>query len=251
MNRQIFKYIPALLFSLFLLIVWEYYSIHSPESKIFFPAPSTVIKSLLVNREIIFNHTLQTAAETVIGFGIAIVLGFVLSIFLSLSPHLRRMLYPLIIISQTIPLIALAPLLLVWFGFDLVPKVIMVVLFCFFPITLVFTGALMAVENDFINLLESMNATKWKILTMVRIPLALPSFFSGLKIAATYAMTGAIVGEFVGGYQGLGIYMVTASNSHAYGPVFAAIAVASLLTIFLVLIVTLLERIIIPWHFQK
>ena len=235
MNRQIFKYIPALLFSLFLLIVWEYYSIHSPESKIFFPAPSTVIKSLLVNREIIFNHTLQTAAETVIGFGIAIVLGFVLSIFLSLSSHLRKMLYPL----------------MVWFGFDLVPKVIMVVLFCFFPITLVFTGALMAVENDFINLLESMNATKWKILTMVRIPLALPSFFSGLKIAATYAMTGAIVGEFVGGYQGLGIYMVTASNSHAYGPVFAAIAVASLLTIFLVLIVTLLERIIIPWHFQK
>lgn len=251
MIKNILKYFPAVLFSFILILIWEYYSKHFAEGTLFFPSPTQVLNALVLNREVLLVHTIQTALETFIGLSIAIILGFVMSLVLSMSSRLRRILYPFLIFSQTIPLIALAPLLLIWFGFDLTPKVIMVVLFCFFPITLVFTGALMAVQSDYINLLESMNATKWQILNIIRIPFAMPSFFSGLKIAATYAMTGAIVGEFVGGFQGLGIYMETASNSHSYAPVFAAIVVASGLTIFLVLMVSIIEKLVIPWHFHK
>lgn len=250
-NHVYFKYWPSIIFGLMVLSVWEVYTGIVRESVLYLPSPSSIINSLVINRDIIIIHTAQTALETAIGFTLAIVLGFSLSILITIFPLFRRIIFPHIIISQTIPFIALAPLLLIWFGFDLVPKVIMVLLFCFFPITISTTGALINVNRDMINLLKSMNASSWQIMRLVRIPIALPSFFSGAKIAATYSVGGAIVGEFVGSYRGLGILMQTSANSHAYSLVFAAILIAVILSFILFKMVCMAEKLIIPWHFRQ
>ncbi len=152
------------------------------------------------------------------------------------------------ITSQTIPIIALAPLLLIWFGFDIGPKIIVVTLYCFFPIAVACADGLAGAEPEMLNLLKSMNASRWQILWLVRLPQAMPAFFSGLRIAATYSVTGAIVGEFVGAYQGLGIYMQREANSFGTVQVFAAILVTAALSLLLFGLVSLIERIALPWY---
>ena len=179
---------------------------------------------------------------------VAIVFGLILAITLEISRWSRRAVYPLLVISQTIPIIALAPLLLIWFGIDLGPKVFVVALYCFFPIAVACADGLADAEPELINLLKSMHASRWQILWLVRLPGAMPSFFSGLRIAATYGVTGAIFGEYVGAYQGLGIYMQLSVNSHAIVLVFAAILVTAVLSLLLFGLVSLIERIALPWY---
>jgi len=186
--------------------------------------------------------------ETIIGLGLAIVLGVSFAIVLRLSARIRQALYPLLIASQTIPIIALAPLLLIWFGFTLLPKIIVVTLFCFFPIAVAFFDGMEKISPQFIKLLQSMGATRLQILYLAEMPGALPSFFSGLRIAAAYSVTGAIVGEYVGGYQGLGIYMQNAAHSYAVTLVFVTIVIASLLSLLLFAAVAVLEKIFVPWN---
>jgi len=148
-------------------------------------------------------------------------------------------------------MIALAPLLLIWFGFTLLPKVIVVTLYCFFPIAVAFADGMEKVNPQLIKLLQSMGASRIKILWLAEIPGALPSFFSGLRIAAAYSVTGAIVGEYVGGYQGLGVFMQNAAHSYAVALVFVVIIVTSLLSILLFGLVSVLEYFLIPWHRKK
>jgi ABC-type nitrate/sulfonate/bicarbonate transport system permease component len=161
---------------------------------------------------------------------------------------MRRAIYPLLITSQTIPIIALAPLLLIWFGYNIGPKVLVVALYCFFPIAVACADGLAAAEPELIKLLRSMRATRWQILWLVRLPGAMPSFFSGLRIAATYSVTGAIFGEYVGAEKGLGIYMKLEANSFATIQVFAAILVTAVLSLLLFGLVSLIERIALPWY---
>lgn len=244
------RYLPTLLFTLFLIFVWELYSGSFSESRLFLPAPSSIFQTFLVNKDIIFLHTIQTVWETIIGFIIAVIFGLSLSLLFTLSPFIKRTIYPLLVVSQTIPLIILAPLLLIWFGFGITPKIIMVVLFCFFPITIATTDALSNVNHDLINLYISMNASKYQILKLIRLPSSLPAFFSGMKIAATYGVSGAIVGEYVGAKEGLGIYMNIAASSHAFSLVFAVIFVVVFLSLTLFSIISIFERLTIPWHFR-
>jgi ABC-type nitrate/sulfonate/bicarbonate transport system permease component len=178
----------------------------------------------------------------------AILLGLFLAILLDISTWIRRAVYPLLVTSQTIPMIALAPLLLIWFGFSLEPKVIVVTLYCFFPIAVACADGLLGTDPDLVRLMRSMRASRWQILWLVRLPGAMPSFFSGLRIAATYSVTGAIFGEYVGAYQGLGIYMETAAHSFAIVLVFAAILVTAVLSLLLFGLVALIERIALPWY---
>jgi ABC-type nitrate/sulfonate/bicarbonate transport system permease component len=172
----------------------------------------------------------------------------VLAVMLETSLWMRRAIYPLLVVSQTIPIIALAPLLLIWFGFGLEPKVIVVTLYCFFPIAVACADGLAGAEPALLKLLRSMHASRWQILWLVRLPGAMPSFFSGLRIAATYSVTGAIFGEYVGAYRGLGIYMQTAANSFAIVLVFAAILVTAVLSLLLFGLVSLIERLALPWY---
>ncbi|HEX8931941.1 MAG TPA: ABC transporter permease [Patescibacteria group bacterium] len=241
-------YFYSLILSLFLLIVWEVIVDLWHINVQILPSPSNIFSAFLANYALLLPHIGQTMLETVIGLILATILGVGVAIMLRFSQLLKKAIYPLLIFSQTIPMIALAPLLLIWFGFGILPKVIVVTLYCFFPIAVAFADGMEKVSPQLIRLLQSMGASRLKILWLAEIPGALPSFFSGLRIAAAYSVTGAIVGEYVGGYQGLGIFMQNAAHSYAVALVFVVIIVTSLLSILLFGLVSVLEYFFIPWH---
>jgi ABC-type nitrate/sulfonate/bicarbonate transport system permease component len=242
------EFFPALLIILGLLFIWEAYARSGFISGSVLPAPSHILQALIAQRRVIMGHTLQTASEALIGLSIAVVLGIFFGTIIFLSSKLRKALYPLLVVSQTIPLIALAPLLLIWFGFDLLPKVVIVVLYCFFPITVAVSDGLVNADSHLVDLLKSMKASRWQTLQYVQMPAALPAFFSGLKISATYAITGAIVGEYVGAYKGLGIYMQSAAHSDAIDLVFASILVIIVLSLILLSFVIVVGKLCMPWR---
>ena len=246
--RWLAGYGPAFVLAVTLLVFWELSVRVGQVSPRVLPAPIAIVQALISNWGIIYDNTIQTLLETVLGMVVAILLGLLLAILLDTSSWMRRAIYPLLITSQTIPIIALAPLLLIWFGYDIGPKVLVVALYCFFPIAVACADGLAGAEPELIKLLRSMRATRWQILWLVRLPGAMPSFFSGLRIAATYSVTGAIFGEYVGAEKGLGIYMKLEANSFATVQVFAAILVTAVLSLLLFGLVSLIERIALPWY---
>ena len=224
-----------------LIIFWEIYVRAGFINVRVLPPPSLVIESLFTHWDDLFPHILLTLFETVIGFLIATILGFITAIIIDISPKIKKTIYPLLVISQTVPIIVLAPLLLLWFGFGILPKIIIVVLYCFFPIAIAGADGLFQTKKQFMKLLKAMNATYWQGLLLVRLPSSLPTFFSGLKIAATYSVAGAIVGEFTGAYLGLGVYMQQAANSYSIDLVFASIFVIIILSLLMIKTVTFFE----------
>jgi len=246
--RRLAGYGPALVLAVTLLVLWELYVRAGNVSVQVLPSPIAIIQALFNNWSIIYDNTLQTLLETVLGLTLAAILGLLLAITLDISSWMRRAVYPLLITSQTIPIIALAPLLLIWIGYDIRPKLIVVTLYCFFPIAVATVDGLASAEPELIKLLHSMRATRWQILHLVRLPGAMPAFFSGLRIAAAYSVIGAIFGEYVGAEKGLGIYMQKAANSFATINVFAAILVTTILSLLLFGLVSLIERIALPWY---
>ena len=249
--RKLLNYFPAILFFIILLSFWQAIVDFFKINPLLLPAPSVIFFVFLDHAIVLVPHILQTLLETITGLFLAITFGSLVAIALRLSSLVRKALYPLIIISQTIPIIALAPLLLIWFGFTILPKVIIVTLVCFFPITVAFVDGMEKINPQIITLLQSMGASRLQILYIAELPGALPSFFSGLRIAAAYSVTGAVVGEYVGGYQGLGIYMQNAAHSYATALVFVVIVITSLLSIVLFGAVAILEYILLPWHKRK
>jgi ABC-type nitrate/sulfonate/bicarbonate transport system permease component len=246
--RKLAAYGPAIILLIVLLAIWQVYVQVSQVSPLFLPSPTAIIAALVQNWPIIYDNTVQTLLETVLGMLLATAFGLAMAILLDVSGWIRRAIYPLLVTSQTIPMIALAPLLLIWIGYDIRSKLIVVIIYCFFPIAVAVADGLASVEPELINLLRSMRATRWQILWMVRLPAAMPSFFSGLRIAATYSVVGAIFGEYVGAEKGLGIYMQRATNSFATAQVFAAIVVTAVLSLLLFGLVSLIERIALPWY---
>lgn len=235
------KYILSYILIVFLLIFWEIYVRAGFINARILPPPSLIFEALFTHWDSLLPHVIQTLLEAVIGFLIATILGFTTAILMDVSPKINKAVYPLLIISQTVPIIALAPLLLLWFGFGILPKIIIVALYCFFPIAIAGAGGLSQTKKQFMKLLSSMNATYWQGLSLVRLPSSLPSFFSGLKIAATYAVAGAIVGEYVGAYQGLGVYMQQAANSFSVALVFASIFITIILSFIILKVVMIVE----------
>jgi ABC-type nitrate/sulfonate/bicarbonate transport system permease component len=246
--RRLAGYGPAFVLVVTLLALWQLYVGAGNISSQVLPTPTAIVRALIDNRGIIYDNTVQTLLETVLGIVAATLLGLLLAVMLDISQWLRRAIYPLLVTSQTIPIIALAPLLLIWLGYDIRPKLIVVTLYCFFPIAVACADGLAGAEPELIKLLRSMRASRWQILRLVRLPGAMPAFFSGLRIAATYSVTGAIVGEFVGAEKGLGIYMQREANSFATVQVFAAILVTAALSLLLFGLVSLIERIALPWY---
>ena len=246
--HKLASYAPALILTVTLLAFWQLYVQASRISPLFLPSPVAIVAALVNNWPIIYDNTVQTLLETVLGILLATLFGFTMAILLDVSSRVRRAIYPLLVTSQTIPMIALAPLLLIWIGYDIRSKLIVVIIYCFFPIAVAVADGLASVEPELIQLLRSMRATRWQILWMVRLPAAMPSFFSGLRIAATYSVVGAIFGEYVGAEKGLGIYMQRATNSFATAQVFAAILVTAVLSLLLFGLVSLIERIALPWY---
>lgn len=246
-NKQLITFGPALVILATLILLWQVFVVITHISNQILPAPSAIFAAFTRNWEIILPHIQQTLTETLLGIIIAILLGVIIAVLLDLFPWIRRAIYPLLITSQTIPIIALAPLLLIWLGFDIWSKVIVVTLFCFFPIAINTGDGFARVDPDLLVLFKSMNASYFATMRHLKFPSSLPSFFSGLKIAVTYSITGAMVGEYVGAEKGLGIFIQTSANNYAITLVFATIFVTSILSLLLFAIVLMLENFFIRY----
>jgi len=230
-----------------LLTLWEaYVRLAAPPPSIL-PAPTRVARASVDAADLIWWHTRQTLAETLAGFALAVAVGAVCATLIDFFPLVRRALLPLLITSQTIPIIALAPLLVLWFGYGVLPKVLIVALVCFFPIVVATVHGLAAADPELLKLYRTFGASRTQIFRRVRVPTALPSFFTGVRIAITYSVIGAIFGESVGAPRGLGIFLQTAKNSYRTDLVFGMIAVTAALSLGLYALAAAIERLAIPW----
>lgn len=243
------EYAPPLFLSALLLAVWQASTWLWRIEPYLLPSPSRIVSAGVQARGLLGQHVQQTLRETLLGFGIALASGIAFAVAIDTSSLLRRALYPLLVVSQTVPTMAIAPLLVIWLGYTIWPKIIVVGLVCFFPIVVTTADGLRSADPELLALLQSMGATRRQVFFKVRVPGALPGLFSGIKIAVTYSVIGAIIGEWVGASQGLGVFMLRAQNSFRTDWVFAAIGISSLLSILLFLAVTLVERIVLHWHY--
>ena len=229
------------------LVVWELACRSSLVPAFLLPAPTQVVSALIDDAALIASHSLTTLAEAAAGLAIGVALGFAAAVLMDRFELFRLAVMPLATISQTIPTVAIAPLLVLWLGYGLLPKIVLIALTTFFPVTISLASGLASVDPDQIDLLRTMGATEAQIFRRAKLPAAAGELFSGLRIAAAYAIVGAVIAEWLGGYSGLGVYMTRVRKSFAYDRMFASIIVISSLTLALMRAVDAIERVALPW----
>ena len=247
LRRLTGSWLPAALIVLVLLGIWEGYVRLWAVPKWLLPAPSVIAMTLVVSRELLLDHTLVTFVEVVVGFGLSLLCGVLLACGIAASRTLERALYPFVIASQMVPIIVIAPLLLIWVGYGLTPKIIVVALTAFFPIVVNMVDGLKSVDPDAVNLLRTMGASRWQIFVKVQVPTSLPFLFSGLRVAMAVSVIGAVIGEWVGSSQGLGYLMIRSKPQFLTERVFAAIVILSVMGVALFVLVGVIEKLAIPW----
>ena len=230
-----------------LLVLWEAYCRTSAISPFVLPSPTRIVSALWDFRADAVRHTGTTLTEAIIGFAVALALAVGAAVAMDRVVAVRRALYPLLVGSQTIPIVAIAPLLVIWFGFGIEPKVIVIVLITFFPIVVALLDAFAGTPADATDLLATFGATDRQTFRLLRWPAALPALFTGIRIAVPYAVVGAVFGEYVGAAQGLGIWMQISQNAFRTDLVFGAVLITAVVSIALFLGVGLVERAAIPW----
>jgi len=251
-GRRAFRVVPSLLIVIALIALWQLYASVGHLGEDVLPSPSRVAEQGWANRGDLWNNTLPTLRATLLGFSCSLVVGFLLSVLIDASLTARRAVLPLLVVTQTLPLIAIAPLVVLWFGFGLAPKVLLVAFVTFFPITVGLIEGYAAADPDADKLLRAMGAGRWRIFRTLRLPTALPYFFAGLRIAITYAVVAAIFAEYAGASSGLGIYMENAKHSFRTDLVLAAVAISAVLTLVLFALTFAVERATLPWvHLQR
>ncbi len=247
LKEKISYYLPVIIFFIITLIIWEIIvQVLNVESWIL-PAPTAIFEEILKTRSLLIEHSLRTLYESIFGLTVSAAAGILVGTIIFNFRILERTLYPLLVISQTVPIVVLIPLLVIWFGFGLLPKILIVILACFFPVAVNTVDGLNTADKDKVNLLKAMGASGWQIFSKVRVPSALPMIFSGLRISATYSVMAAVVAEWMGSDIGLGVFIVRSSNSYLTARVFAGIVLVSFFSIILFQSVTLLEKFLIPW----
>jgi len=212
------------------------------------PSPSEIATALFEDRAILAENALVTLSEVVAGFGLAVVLGVAAAVLLHLNEPVRRATYPLVVASQTIPVIVIAPILVVWFGYGIGPKLAVIALICFFPLAVNTLDGLRSVPQALVDMMRSLDARRIRILTDVELPAALPYLFSGAKIAVAVAVIGAVFGEWVGASSGLGYLMLQDNAQLETARLFASVFVLSAIALTLFGIVASLERLAIRWR---
>lgn len=228
--------------------VWELVvrAAHVPDY--LFPAPSAVASSLVSDAGLLADATLVTVREVIFGYLLAVAVGLVVAVLLHFSAALRRALLPLLVLSQTVPTVVLAPILAILLGFGIEPKLVVVAIVCFFPIVVNTVDGLRATDRELVRMMRTLDGSRAAIFRRVELPGALPAIFSGARIAATYAAVGAVFGEWAGSSSGLGFVMLQSQPSLDTPRIFACVLVLSALALCLYGFVSLAERFIIPWH---
>jgi ABC-type nitrate/sulfonate/bicarbonate transport system permease component len=240
--------LPPLAVLIALFAVWEVYVSAADVNVVTLPAPSRILDAGYTQRTLLWEHSLVTLKETVLGLAVSIVFAVTLALLIDAFAPARRALYPLLVGSQTVPVVVIAPLMILWFGFELTPKIIVVTLYTFFPITVAFASGLAATSPEALVLMRTLGAGKLKTLLLLKVPQALPYLFTGLRIAVTYAMVGAVFAEWSGAREGLGIYVLLMKNSFRTDMVFAAVFLIALLSLALFVLVGVIEKLVVRWR---
>ena len=240
--------LPALLFVTILIAGWELVTRAAEVPAYILPAPSAIALALAENYALLLEHTRVTLTAVFGGLVLAIVIALALAVTMDRWKLIKEAFYPVLVISQAVPIFALAPLILIWFGAGLLPKVLIVALVCFFPLAVNLVEGFGQVDPEAVDLMQTMQANRWMIMRSVQLPFAMPYFFSGLKIAATYSVLGAIIGEWLAARAGLGIYMLRSMHSFRTSHLFASIIVVVILSLTLFKLVELTGRLAMPWQ---
>jgi NitT/TauT family transport system permease protein len=231
-----------------LLAIWQFVVVFLELRPSFLPSPIAAFSKVFRSSETFLTHAPVTIIEILGGFALSIVIGVATAFVIVWSRVMEKIVSPILVFLQTIPYISVAPLLIIWFGFSMAPKIVVSFLMSYFPIVVATAAGMNAVEDDMIDLVRSMSASKWQIFWKSRLPNSLPYFFSGAKIAIAFATSGAIVGEYVGADYGLG-YLIVLSNSDTNSELlFATIIVVSAIGVSFFWLIHWLEKLCIPWH---
>lgn len=239
---------PAAAALLIILLLWLVLSETGVVPAYMLPSPVDVLKAFAGDFTIILRHSAYTLTEAAAGLMMGVLLAFIMATLMDRFIVLDRACYPLMVITQTIPTIAIAPILVLWMGFGMAPKIALVVITTFFPIAVGLLDGYRSVDRDSINLMRSMGAGRVRIFTHLKFPAALPQFFSGLKISASYAVVGALVSEWLGGFNGLGVYMTRVKKAYAFDKMFAVILFIIIISLLLMLLVQCIRKASMPWE---
>jgi len=249
LQRWFLTLLPALICLFLLLVVWQWYTMQSGVNVLLLPSPFLVGTALVEQRDLLWSNMLVTLYETAVGLVTALATGVFFTTLMDFSSWFRRGIYPLLVMSQTVPFVAIAPLLIVWFGFGLLSKIFLITLVCFFPITVALTDGLSATDPEAIKLYRTFGASRVRIFWSLRLPGAVPALFSGIRIAVSYSILSAIFSEYIGATAGLGFYMQLNQSTFSTAGVMATIAVVALLTASLFGFTHLAEHLLIPWYY--
>ena len=242
------RFWPPLLFLAAAIGTWELVvrAAHVPDY--LFPAPSAVATALRSDAGLLASATAVTAREVLLGYLLAVALGLALAVVLHLSAALRRALLPILVLSQTVPTVVIAPILAIVLGYGIGPKLVVIAIVCFFPIVVNAVDGLRSADPELVRMMRTLHASRSSVFRRVELPGALPAIFSGARVAATYAAVGAVFGEWAGSSAGLGFVMLQAQPSLATARIFAAVLILSTIALGLYGLVSLAERLLVPWE---
>ncbi len=240
--------LPPLLFIIVLLLALQFLSDSGILKSFVLPAPSDVFQSLGRDMSLFSPHIIQTMKIALLGFVLSIFAGVLFALLIYRFKIVYRIFYPLVVASQTIPTMVITPVIVLIFGYSDLPRLFVVVLTCFFPITISLFRGLRSVDRDLLRLMQTMGASSWETMRHVLFPASMPQFFSGLRISATYSVMAAVLAEWSGGGDGLGILMLRSKRSFRFDRMFAAVILIIVLSLAFYGIVILLERVTMPWQ---
>ncbi|MFR7991822.1 MAG: ABC transporter permease [Lachnospiraceae bacterium] len=238
-------YAPAAI--LMLLLVWQGVCMMDLVPGYMLPSPEQVWQAFVSDAPLLMRHAVYTLQEAIAGLLIGIGLGFVSAVVMDRFQTVYRACYPLVILTQTIPTVAIAPLLVLWFGYEMTPKIILIVLATFFPITVGLLDGLRSADQDTVDLLRAMGANRRQIFTYVKLPGAMSYFFASLRISISYSIVTAVISEWLGGVQGLGVYMTRVKKSYNFDKMFAVIFLISALSLLLMWLIDWISKKSMPW----
>ena len=241
------KIAPSIIIAV-LLMIWQILSMVNIIPKFMLPSPFEVVKAFVLDFTLLMKHTEVTLVEAFLGLGLGIILGFVVAVIMDRFEYAYKMIYPILVITQTIPTVAIAPLLVLWMGYGILPKIMLILLTSFFPITIGLLDGFRSVDRDMLNLLKTMGATSFQNFIHLKLPSSLGYFFAGLRISVSYSIIGAVVAEWLGGYDGLGVYMTRVRKSYSFDKMFAVIFLISGISLLLMYFVKKIQRWCMTWE---
>lgn len=247
--RPVLRYAPAVLFLVALVVAWDLVVRLRDIQPYLLPGPGRVWEAFLEVRGVLPGHIRTTLTNALLGLLVACIAGAATASLLAGFAPVRRAVYPLLVVSQNVPMIVMAPLIVVWFGFGMTPKVLVVALICFFPIVVSTTDGLLRADRELVDLARSFGASRLQVLRTILVPSAVPSFFAGLQISATYAVLGAVIAEWVGSRSGLGLFIMRSQSSFRTDQIFVAVVVIATVSILLFALVHLAARLTMPWQY--